>query len=131
QRADHAFAAPPPEIHGDLNRRLFNFSGSGRVPLWRAALHDFEAHPVLGSGAGSYEAYWLAHRGDPGKVRDAHSLYLETLAELGVVGLLLLLVALAVPLSVAVRARRQPLVPALFGAYVAYPVHASLDWDWG
>jgi tetratricopeptide (TPR) repeat protein len=62
--------------------------------------------------------------------RDAHSLYLETLAELGVVGLALLMVALAAPLVAAVKGRRHALVPVAFGAYVAYLVHAGLDWDW-
>ncbi len=52
------------------------------------------------------------------------------LGELGVVGLGLLLVALAVPLVAAVRARHAPLVSAAFGAYVAYLVHAGVDWDW-
>ncbi|HYT50946.1 MAG TPA: hypothetical protein VEL10_01935 [Gaiellaceae bacterium] len=49
----------------------------------------------------------------PAKVRDAHSLYVETLAELGPIGLALLSAALVVPLVAAVRARRHPLsVPA-------------------
>jgi hypothetical protein len=64
------------------------------------------------------------------KVRDAHSLYLETLAELGPLGLLLLLVVVAVPLVAAVRARRHPLVPAAVGAFVAWAIHAGVDWDW-
>lgn len=63
-------------------------------------------------------------------MRDARSLYLETLSELGPLGLALLLVALGVPVYVAFRARRHPLVPAAFGAYVAYLLHAGVDWDW-
>ena len=61
---------------------------------------------------------------------DAHNLYLETLAELGPLGLALLLAALAVPIAAAVRARRQRFVPLVFGAYIAYVVHAAADWDW-
>jgi hypothetical protein len=63
-------------------------------------------------------------------VRDAHSLYLETLAELGPVGLLLLLCALATPLAAIGAARRLPLAGAALGAYVAFLVHAGIDWDW-
>jgi len=129
-RVRSAFTAPPPKIHGNLNRRLFTLSGNGRVELWRAAWHDARAHPLLGSGSGTYEASWLAHRPVADKVRDAHSLYLETLAELGPLGLILLLGALAVPLVAAASARRHPLAPALFGAYVAFLVHAAFDWDW-
>jgi tetratricopeptide (TPR) repeat protein len=64
------------------------------------------------------------------KVRDAHSLYLETLAELGPLGLVLLLVVVGVPLVAAVRARANPLVPAAAGAFAAWAIHAAVDWDW-
>ena len=62
-------------------------------------------------------------------VRDAHSLYLETAAELGLVGLGLLGLMLAAPF-LAARSRRLPLVPVALGAYAAYLVHAGVDWDW-
>jgi hypothetical protein len=113
-----------------LNKRLFSFSSNGRIGLWHIAVHDFEAHPLIGSGAGTYEGVYLLHRPTSAKVRDAHSLYVETLAELGVVGLALLVTALLVPAVGAVRMRRHPLVPIAFGAYVAFVVHAGVDWDW-
>jgi len=124
------FTAAPPTTNGHLNKRLFSFSGSYRAPLWKVAWHEYEAHPILGGGAGSYETYYLQHRTRPDKVKNAHNLYLETLAELGPIGLALLLVALLTPLYSAVKARRHPLVPALAGAYVAFLVHMAVDWDW-
>jgi len=130
RRAWHSFAAPPPKTQTNLQSRLFSFSGNGRADLWTAAWHDAQAHPLLGSGAGSYEAYWLAHRTTPLQVKNAHSLYLETLAELGVVGLALLVLALGAPLVAAVRARRRPGVAIAAGAYVAYLAGAAVDWDW-
>jgi hypothetical protein len=114
----------------NLNARLFSVSASGRTIVWRHAWNDARAHPVLGSGAGTYEIWYLRHRTDSGKVRDAHSLYVEVLAELGPVGLALLLVALLTPLVAAVRARRHPITPIAAGAYVAFLVHAGVDWDW-
>jgi hypothetical protein len=63
-------------------------------------------------------------------MEDAHSLYLETLAELGVAGLVILLALLAVPLVAARRVLRAPYVPALVGTYVALLAHAAIDWDW-
>ncbi len=114
----------------NLNKRLFTFSGSYRSELWHAAWHDYRDHPVLGSGPGSYEQYWNAHRPIPHTVRDAHNLYLEVLAELGPVGLLLLLLALGTPLVGAFRARGHPLAPLALAAYAAFLVHASVDWDW-
>jgi hypothetical protein len=130
RRAYHAFVAPPPSHGADLNTRLFSLSSNGRVDLWRAAWHEAEAHPWLGAGAGGYERYWVRHRPTPAGVQDAHNLYLETLAELGPVGLALLVLALGAPLVGAFRARGHPLVPLACAAYVAYLVHAAADWDW-
>ena len=114
----------------DLNRRLFTFSGSYRTELWHSAWDDYRANPVLGSGPGTYEQYWNEHRPIQHKVRDAHNLYLEVLAELGPLGLLLLLVALGAPLVAGILARGHPLVPLALAAYSAYLVHAAVDWDW-
>ena len=125
-----AFKAPPPHAV-NLNRRLLSFSGNGRYELWRLAWDDARKHPWLGSGAGTYERYFLQHEPSGiGRVRDAHGLYIETLAELGPVGLAILLATLLVPLAVAVRARRDRLVAAAVGAYTVFVVHALVDWDW-
>ena len=130
QKGWDSFSARPPQDQTDLNQRLFSFSGSYRVDVWRIALDDYDDHRALGSGSGSYEHYWNAHRPFAHKVRDAHSLYLEMLAELGPLGLALLAVALGVPLVAAFFSRGHPLVPAALAAYVAYLVHAGVDWDW-
>jgi O-Antigen ligase len=130
RKAYDAFKAPPPHAT-NLNRRLLSFSGNGRADLWRLAWDDARKHPWLGSGPGTYERYYLAHQpAQLGRVRDAHGLYIETLAELGPLGLALLLVVVAVPLVVLGTARRHPLASAAAGAYVAFLVHAGVDWDW-
>ena len=116
--------------NGNLNRRLFTLSGGQRIPQWKVAWREYEAHPWLGSGLGTYERWWNELRPADWKVRNAHSLYLETLAELGPVGLGLLVLALGLPLAAAVRARRRALVAAAAGAYVAFAAHAAVDWDW-
>jgi hypothetical protein len=114
----------------NLNKRLFSFSGNGRAQLWKVAWHDFKAHPLLGSGPGTYEQEWYRHRTIDLKVRDAHNLYLEQLAEVGPFGLALLLIALATPLAVASRARNFRFAGAAFAAYIAFLIHAAVDWDW-
>jgi O-antigen ligase len=103
---------------------------SGRAPLWHQAWRDWEGHRALGSGAGTFEPFWLAHRRTSAYARDAHSLYLETLAELGPLGLALLATTLVLPLLVVTRVRFHPFVPAALGAYIAFLVHAAGDWDW-
>jgi hypothetical protein len=130
KRVHDSILKPAPDTPQDLNRRLFNLSSRGRVAGWKVAGHDVADHPVLGSGAGTFELYWLEHRPSQMKIRDAHSLYLETLAELGPLGLAILCLALALPVAGAIRARRRALVPAALGAYVAYLLHAGVDWDW-
>ena len=86
--------------------------------------------PLLGTGAGSFEAHWFRERSVAFHARDAHNLYLETLAELGPVGLLLLLGTLALPLLALPAARRFAYAPAAVGGFAAYLVHAGVDWDW-
>jgi len=130
QRAWHSFASPPPQTGANLNARLFHLSNNGRVDLWRAALDEFRTARVAGTGAGTYELWWDEHRPAAMQVRDAHSLYLQTLAELGVVGLALLLLVVAAPLVGAWRGRRRPLTPFAAAAFAACAVHAGVDWDW-
>jgi hypothetical protein len=117
--------------------RLQSFSSNGRVPYWEAALHEFDAHPLVGGGSGSFEVWWAQHRGEKGGfVRDAHSLYLEALAELGIVGLVLLVFFFGWVLYVALRtylaasrSRRTQLAAAL-AAIVAFCLAAAYDWLW-
>lgn len=125
-----AFSAPPPNGGANLNRHLFNLSGSARPQLWRQTLDASQDRLLAGSGAGTFERWWLSARHEPDKVRDAHSLYVETLFELGAPGLALVVVILAVPFAALRRARQEPLAAAVFGGYTAFVVHAGADWDW-
>lgn len=133
QLPDHAYrsiTSSPPQWQANLNLRLLNLSSNGRTQLWHTAWHDFEAHPWLGSGAGTYAVYWFRDRRVPAPAHEAHSLYLETIAELGVAGLLLLVATLAVPFVAMRGARGSPLAATALAAYSAYLLHAAIDWDW-
>jgi hypothetical protein len=129
-RALDSIRQSSPNVGGNQTKRLFSLSSNGRLDMWESALDDFQAHPVLGSGAGTYERWWLQNRSIAMKVRDAHSLYVEILAELGPLGLAALLAVVAVPLVAAVRARRSPFVAPALAGFVALAVHAGVDWDW-
>ena len=129
-RATASFRMPLAAGEGDLQRRLLSVSGNGRGDYWRVAWDAAREEPLLGVGAGGYEAEWLRERPVAVHARDAHNLYLETLAELGPIGLLLLAGTLVLPLWAAIRMRQARLVAAAVGAYAAYLVHASVDWDW-
>ena len=133
-----AFKAPPAST-GDpdfVRSHLLSGGGSGRWQFWQAAVEQFEAHPLIGDGAGSFEAWWARHGELVYFVRNAHSLWLETLGELGLVGLLLLVGAFVVVLaSAAVRIRRateqdRMLLAALAAVVAGFMVGAGLDWLW-
>jgi O-antigen ligase len=95
-------------------------------------VHD----PLVGGGAGSFQVWWQQHRPYPLFVRDAHSLYLETFGELGMVGLLL--IASMVVAGVVVGASRvlrahasdRTTTAALAASFVSFAVAASADWIW-
>jgi tetratricopeptide (TPR) repeat protein len=115
---------------------LLSESGSGRWQFWSAAADEFESRPLIGRGAGSYEAWWAQHGSLYRFIRDAHSLYLETLAELGIVGFSLLvlmlgagLVAVVVRLR-AIRGEDRVTIASLAALLGAYCVAAGIDWMW-
>ena len=137
-RGWHSFTAPPSQIvsgqhlanGANLNSRLFQLSNNNRIVGWKSALHEWRSAPVVGRGAGSFEDWWMAHRSSAQQIRDAHSLYLESLGELGIVGLALVAIVILLPLAAAWRYRRSPYVAVAAAAFVAWAVHAGLDWDW-
>ena len=61
-------------------------AGSNRRDYWAVALREVGRHPLKGIGAGGFGVAWLRERTIDERVQDAHSLYIETAAELGLVG---------------------------------------------
>jgi hypothetical protein len=122
---------PAPTFRGgDLNLRFASLSLNGRALFWKAAWHDFTANPVIGSGGATFHHYWMHHRPVNVLVYNSHSLELETMAELGVIGLAILLPAIFAPIWAGVRRRAHPLAAAVTAAYVGYMVESSGDWTW-
>jgi tetratricopeptide (TPR) repeat protein len=126
----------PQSASGSGPERFSSASGNGRYQQWQAALDAFSSEPLTGIGAGTYE-YWWARNGDlPTFVRDAHSLYLETVAELGVPGLVLLLAALGSVFVVGIGKWRRAegseraLLAAALAAAAAFATAAAIDWVW-
>jgi O-antigen ligase len=106
--------------------------GSNRYDFWRVALHEFADHPLAGIGdRGFGPAYLVEGRSSETPAR-AHSVELDALSELGVPGLLLLVVGLGGPLLVCFRRLRlrEPTATAGIAASAYWIVHASGDWNW-
>jgi hypothetical protein len=119
-----------------VQAHLLSAGGGGRWQFWRAAVAEFKGRPLLGQGAGSYESWWAEHGTLPVFVRYAHSLYLETLAELGLAGLVLLVGVLAFAVFsgatalLRARERERTTIAAVLAAATAYLVAAGVDWMW-
>jgi hypothetical protein len=125
--------AGPRSSNGDLRERLTDPSNDGRTELWRVALHGFAASPIHGSGAAMYQTIWDQKRPRFAYTINAHSLYLQAMAELGLPGLLLLLVVVGVAivgLGVRARGSQRSLYGALLAVAVVWALHAGVDWDW-
>jgi hypothetical protein len=113
--------------------RLTDPANNGRLPLWRTAVRIFDTQKLRGTGAGTYQQYYFRHRTEPQYVVDAHSLYLQSLAELGVVGFVLILVVVVgilAGLATRIRGPDRALYAAVFAMALAWAVHQALDWDW-
>lgn len=125
--------------------------GSVRARYWNEALKIFKDHPALGAGAAGYETARLRYRTETLDVKHAHGYVVQTLSDLGLVGLGLTLALLAVWLAAAGRSA-QPFqrrwsswrwvkaphsyTPERIGLLsmlclvVVFGVHSFADWTW-
>jgi hypothetical protein len=138
-RSIGSFARLPPTAGGTagtVGGHLLSGSGSGRWQFWTAALDEFRSSPLHGGGPGSFETWWAEHGSFRYFVKDAHSLFAETLAELGIVGFVLLVAFLGSALTIGIRrilrgeAPQRAALAALLGAFSVYLLGAALDWMW-
>jgi O-antigen ligase len=122
-------ASPPTR---GANAERFTELGSNRADYWRVAVEGFAGAPLHGVGTAGFRVEWLRERDVLEGAVDAHSLYLETAAELGLVGLLLLGGFVG---GIALCARRlahedAALAAGPCAALATLALHAGIDWDW-
>jgi O-antigen ligase len=108
-----------------------------RTELWRAALQMFAQRPLLGIGPDNFRHLYGAYLGRPAWDERVHAnnLYLELLADLGVLGTAALGLVIAPAIGRLVRGVRSPsgllqgFWLAGFGAsLLAFFVHSTLDY---
>jgi hypothetical protein len=116
-----------PLMHARLDQLVTQTGERTRPIMWRGAWRIFEAHPMFGGGAGAFDALFEPYR--PVGYRDqpyyAHCDYLNTLADYGLTGFILLFGAVA---AVAWRcARARGLAGAAFTGLLAFALHLLVD----
>jgi hypothetical protein len=123
-------------LHQYSIERFSTASGNGRYDYWKTAINATGGHTLGGSGPGTFQLLWLPRAPYFSYVQNAHSLYFETLTEVGVVGVALLVAFLALVLGAVItlvaRSRDEARVRAagLAAALVAFLVAAGSDWVW-
>ena len=111
-------------------------SSSGRYQYWTTALEAFEEEPLSGIGASDFEYYWNQNGNEAVNVNEAHSLFIESAAELGVGGLFFSLGLFGVAAFTGVRRRGmlggppREAVPATLGVLAAGFTAAAGEWVW-
>jgi tetratricopeptide (TPR) repeat protein len=135
-RAWDQFSSSDLQFPNQPEQHFGQLSGAGRHDFYRVAIDAFGEKPVLGHGAGTYQFSWDQLRSIPIPVQDAHSVFLEAFAELGLVGGLLVLALFALLLWTGfaawrnARGSQQELCAVLLAAVVAFTVGAAIDWFW-
>lgn len=124
-------------LHQDSIGRFGTVSGNGRYDYWRVAVDTTtRGHLLDGEGAGTFQLVWLPRAPYGSYVQNAHSLYLETLSDVGVVGLgllagfFLLVVGAAVRLVTCSRYEARARAAGVAAGLIAFLVSAASDWIW-
>jgi hypothetical protein len=101
----------------------------GRTHEWKAALQTWLDRPLAGGGADAYERASLKHQGSSPTLY-AHDLPLEAAAELGVLGLALVIALYVTCGRAVVRARSRSARWLLGPAVAAFLLANLVDWPW-
>jgi hypothetical protein len=120
------------------NERLTSVSSNSRSQYWQVAWDSWKEHPLLGTGAGTFQHTWLENRPGFGGVKQVHNLYLEQGTETGVFAFLAIVAFSALLLGYTARAawrsaplgNRRILLSGLVAALSVYLFSSVLEWHW-
>jgi tetratricopeptide (TPR) repeat protein len=130
----HTFSSFADVVNTNTGPRIGQVVPDKRYDYWRTALEAFRDQPVVGTGIGSFQIRYAAEKRYPKHSRYVHDIWLRAMADTGVVGLLLLVAALATGMVALVRARRRadaaayPVIAAAATLSTAFFLQCSLDW---
>jgi hypothetical protein len=120
----------------ETTQRFESASGNGRYQYWSSLVDAASAEPLSGIGPGTFEYWWARNGTRGGFTREAHSLYFESLGELGIPGLLLIAALIlyviwrGIAAARAADPERRGLLAAATAGCAAFAVAAGIDWVW-
>lgn len=135
-RFDEFRATPDFGQESTLQEHIASAGSSGRWQYWGAAVDQFEAaQPLLGDGAGTFGRWWARNGSLPVPIQNAHSLYAQTLGELGLVGFALVLLVFVLGGLMAIRAvlagaEERTALAALAAVFAGFAAANAIDWVW-
>jgi hypothetical protein len=140
----HALTSETASTSGGPQRLTETSSSRGRY--WRNAGHIYSAHPLAGTGAGTFGIARLRYRNDVLVARHAHGFFAQTMADMGTVGLVIVLLFAAAWLAAVFRTTGGRLrfwkpggapwdaervgVTSLALSALVFGIHSSIDWTW-
>lgn len=107
-------------------RSIYNISSDAsnleRINRWQAAIRLFKERPFMGWGPGTYQFVYAASQRshektiistNAGDLGNAHSEYLGPLAEMGLIGMLLVITIITIAITTGIRVYRNSLKPEI------------------
>jgi hypothetical protein len=118
----------------NILRSRWSVESSGRSGALRSAIHLVAARPLTGTGVGQARFVWHTADGNAQIALYVHDEYLQTLVDLGAIGLVLLLALLAAMALTLYRGRAFPHRPGVragaIAALAALAAHSGFDFLW-
>jgi hypothetical protein len=136
-RAWTAFKHPETSVLRQTSiARFGSLSGNDRYLYWKTGIDALPGHVLGGYGPGTFQLVWLPRAPIGSDVVNAHSLYVETLIEVGLVGLVLLggflltLLGNGVRAAVTIGVMTRAYTAAVVAGMAAFLISAGFDWVW-
>jgi hypothetical protein len=136
-----ALTSPTSKTPGGPGR--LTTASSSRARYWREAGQVFDDHRLTGTGAGTFGVARLRYRKSELVSQHAHGYVVQTMSDLGIVGLVAIALAALAWLAAAARAvgivprgLRRPFdaervgLVALALAALVFGLHSAIDWTW-
>ncbi|WP_168123638.1 O-antigen ligase family protein [Paenibacillus sp. HB172176] len=126
-------------LPGELAARLetINFQQHSvleRLTFYKDGLKTSKDYPIIGAGGAAWQAIYEQYQNNPYESRQAHSFYVQTLVEIGWLGLLIMLALFAYIFYLYIRSHIRH--PELRGSHLVFYIfaltllaHSAIDFD--